>query len=122
MDYKFGHLKEQNVLLVTTRGAYSTTPNTDFLQDMHAAYVEFSCNRILIDYRESVISIDVVTALGRPAIYDSMVGIERPQKVILVFSALNEKYRYFEDVCQNRGWNLVVSDHYDSALKWITEE
>lgn len=122
MKYEFTSLEEHQLLLVLTEGNYSTTANTDFLEAMYSAYAEHSCNKILIDYRKANINIDVAIALERPATYDSLVGAERPRKVALVFAAMNIKYRFFEDVCQNRGWNLQTYDDYDSALDWLTRD
>lgn len=119
MDYSFQTLEEQQALLVNTSGAHRTTADTTFVEDIFAAYSKYGHKKIIIDYRKAQVDIDVVVALGRPAFFDSLVGSSRPEKVVLVFGELNEQYRYFESVCQNRGWNLIVADDYTSALKWL---
>ena len=121
MKYEFEALSEINALLVKTSGTYRTGEDTGFLEDMNKAYAASGSRTILLDCRLSNIHIDVVVALGRPEIYNSLVGTNRPRKVALVFNKMDDRYQYFRNVCQNRGWNVHVYDDYDTAYRWLHE-
>lgn len=118
MDYTFD-LVEGDILQVTTVGNYSLDDNTDFLTAIRDKLDASGATNLLIDYRNSSISFDFLTTFDRPALYESIVGKIRPSKIALIFTSLNDKHSFFEDVCNNRGWNILAFDTFEKGVEWL---
>ena len=121
MNYTFQHIEAHDVLLVNLIGAYAFSDDLHYLRDLHRTYEESCCDRILLDYREADVEIGILEAFGRPDIYESFDVSDRPKKIGIVCRKITENYRFFENVCRNRGWNIRVYDDFNVANRWITD-
>lgn len=121
MTYRLELRKEKDVVYVRASGIRSRETVSSIAHEILDACDKHQVDRVLVNVQELT---------GRLSIFDSfmLVAEEFPKlkrRQILKKAALvdnrerRERFRFFELLAHNRGYNLRIFDDADEALEWI---
>ncbi len=120
MPWTLTHLKEKGIILIQTSGRHQLSGLTDMVKMISEKFREYNCNKCLIDHRKAEIILEITPSYHRTKLY-SEVGFDAETKAAILLKKIADEDRFFEDVCQNRGWNLRVFDDHEAAMSWLEE-
>jgi hypothetical protein len=79
--------------------------------------------QVLTDFREVTSMVTVNKLYELPELYDQ-VGVSRQMSMALLLPVTGhreEDYRFFENVCRNRGYNVRLFNDNEEAVRWLAE-
>jgi hypothetical protein len=121
MPWEVKYMETENIVVILNSGELG---NEDFVAEANEGwrvmqkYQAFSC---LVDDRNYNHPAKVTDLYYLPDLYESL-GIEKKVKVALLFSLDNPvvgDFKFFETVCQNRGYNFRVFYDESEAKSWL---
>lgn len=117
---EFKYLEQEDIVMCQVSGKYEFTQKSDLIEQLNTSMKEHNCKKCIIDYRHSDVILNTFVAYNRPETFQE-IGFDNKAAGAIVFKNLTKECFFYEDVCQNRGWNMKVFDDYDQALKWLKE-
>jgi len=120
MNRDFEYLEDKDIVLLKTSGSYDLTKELDTVREIASKFKEYDCNRCLIDYRKTNIIAETADIYDRPEVYTTL-GYEKSIQVAIVVEELNAAVRFYETVCQNRGWCVRAFDDYNAGIDWLSK-
>ncbi len=121
MTREFRYLEDRDILLLRTLGTYELGAEVKTLEIMATELRKHSCNRCIIDHRNTNVIAKTMESYERSAVYEDLWD-DRTIRTAIVFRELNEDYRFLETVCRNRGWDIRIFDDYDTGIDWLSEQ
>lgn len=118
LEMEFKHLNSSNIVLCNVSGLYEFTSNTQLLEKLVQELSKHQSKKCLIDYRSADVILNVTVSFNRPNKFKEL-GIDNNTKGAVVFKKLTKESLFYENVCQNRGWNMRVFDNYETAMDWL---
>lgn len=118
MPWTLSHLEDKGIILVQTSGKHDLYSLTEMVKVVGEKFREYQCGKCLIDHRKADVSMKTLPSYKRPQLYNE-IGFSHNQKGAILFKELSDDHRFYENACQNRGWNVRVFDDYEEALKWL---
>ncbi len=114
------YLADEDVVLVRTSGTYAFESETETVRAAVAELGARGCARCLFDHRAARVLAESPTVYARPGLYVDL-GLDRGVRGAIVLHEIDDRLRFYEDVCRNRGWDIQVFDDYEAALRWLTD-
>jgi hypothetical protein len=121
MKHELEYLADKDIVLLKTSGSYKFEKEFETIKKALAKLTEHNCKRLLVDHRAANVNSGFINIYERPNVYDD-IGINKFISAACVYSELNSDLRFYEDVCQNRGWNVRVFDDYAAAIEWLLKQ
>jgi hypothetical protein len=111
---------EQRVLTANIAGIYTSKDTSRLIGDLKQNVSRENCKHILIDLLMAEPIFSNFEIFDRPAIYE-MLGFERDYKMAVLVPKLHEDWIFYENVCNNRGFNIKIFTDKKLAEKWLLE-
>lgn len=108
---------DQRILIVTTEGTITAKSADGLVAELGALGLTPGTG-ILLDHRGSTLSVDSADLFNRPKVYEQYADARR-YPVALLFQEVGEPQRFYEMVCQNRGFPMAVFADYEKAMSWL---
>jgi hypothetical protein len=115
---------DDQLLEVAYQGAFGA-------EDLRAATVEIvdvllkkGMLRLLLDCHDAHFNVPTVAVYQLPELYDAK-GLSRQVRAAVVRPQDGyhvEIFEFYEDVCRNRGYFVMLFDDADTARQWLREE
>lgn len=121
MSQKIYYLKDHDVVVFKTSGTYELGKEIPAVRKVMEALRTHNCNKCLTDHRDTHVIADITDAFDRSDLYEEYWG-DRTTSLAVVYKEITDNYRFLEDACRNRGWNLRSFTDYDEALKWLSTQ
>ncbi len=113
--------KKEDFLWVTTTGTRSFKTVVDISADVLKACAEEKVKKVLVDVRALEGALDTLEAYEIPDKY--FPTIRDPNVItraaIVDLKESEDRYRFFETVAQNRGFNLFIFSNPEEAVEWL---
>jgi hypothetical protein len=81
---------------------------------------EHHCNRLLFDHRETNVIARVMGSYDRPVKYQEF-GLDHSARLAILLREASDDMKFYETVCNNRGWQAQLFTDYDAAIAWLTK-
>jgi len=112
----FKHVSDY--LLVKVEGVYQASSNYQVFVDFLARMEQFGVKKALIDYRGGEYQSTLVTAIGRPVIFEQL-NFPRSYSVASVHKEMTEELQFFESLMQNHQYKFKIFTELDEAKAWL---
>ena len=120
MEWELSYQPAEGIIFIKTRGVLEISTATQMRNEGAALIKRHDCKRILLDHSlldDSALS--TMETFDLPKIYDSL-GISRAVKMALVVTPIMKtKLRFYETVCRNNGYSVLLFTDRESALQWL---
>ena len=120
MNREFKYLEDKDIVLVRTSGSYKLEDELETVKKAISLLKEHNCNRCIFDHRATNVIARTMRSYERPKVYKDL-GLDRSVRTAIVYRELNNDYEFYENVCQNRGWDIKIFTDYDAAIDWLSE-
>ena len=119
MPWVIGYDESTRILTITTSDFYDSTVARQMLGELKHALTHHGAHRVLIDQQKAEIRLTFSDLINRTDLYKA-IGIPPSTKTALVFRVIVDDYRFLEDVCVNRGYQLKIFDNFENAVRWLS--
>ena len=120
MEWDLSYQPFEKIIYIKTRGRLEINAATQMRNEGVAQIKQHDCKRIQLDHTlldDSALS--TMEIFDLPKIYDSL-GISRAVKMALVVTPIMKtKLRFYETVCRNNGYSVMLFTDRESALQWL---
>lgn len=120
MEWELTYDPADGILFIQTRGVLESKAATQLRNESVALLKQHDCKRILLDH--SLLEGYALTATeiyDIPKMYDAF-EISRAVRMGLVIApSLIDKLRFYETVCRNNGYSVMLFPDRESALAWL---
>ena len=120
MQYEVRFMEKLDVVVVEVQEKLNIELGKEFMAEAMNLARKHETHKFILDYRKSF-SEDNITALYYAAKNPETFGVTQRDKVAIVFSREQEKYRFFESAIRNIGFNIAVFMDMEDALNWIAK-
>jgi len=110
--------EDDGFVLVKTTGTYVLASEIDTLKKAYLLATTKQCKRLLFDHREAFVSAPTMQSYDRPNVYGE-IGFDRSFKLATLVNEICADLKFYETVCQNRGWQMRVFDDFVNAVDWL---
>ena|SRR5215469_10024233 len=120
METKDGGL----LLEVTYEGTFEAAELRDSTIAIVDALIDKGIQRLVLDCRQAHFNTPTVAVYQLPELYDAK-GLSRQVRAAVVKPHDGyhlEIFEFYEDVCRNRGYFVMLFDDAESARQWLREE
>jgi hypothetical protein len=114
------HDGDMNILIITFSGQYRISDDTEFTRRFMDELRKQKCRGVLFDFSGAKFSVDVLAALERPALYESL-NLDRNIKIAGLFREVTDEVHFIETVLRNRFWKAMVFTSRDEAVQWLRD-
>ena len=121
MAWQLRNLPDQEIILVKCSGSLTYQDFKDQSRDMAVLSEATQVFRILTDHTEMRTRINLADIYEFPKTYREA-GLSGRSKIAVLISTEDTRiddYRFYETVCQNRGYLSKVFFKYEDALEWL---
>ena len=121
MAWQMQNLPEQGIILVKNSGYLTYQDFKDQSRDMAILSEATHVLRILTDHTEMRTCMNMADIYEFPKIYREA-GLSSRSKIAVLISTKDTRiddYKFYEIVCQNRGYLSKVFFKYEDALEWL---
>jgi hypothetical protein len=122
MEWTISFLSDLQIVVIQTHGIADETTSLEMAKSIAKAMAQHQAMRCLVDHSAiSSVSGSVVKTYYRP---DELreVGIPSKVKIAEVVSPIHkEHFGFLENVCRNRGFDFLVFNDQEAAIKWLTK-
>jgi len=115
---EFEYIEDQRVVLCRTFGHYELMNGVELLKELVLWLKKNNCKKCLVDHSAATVSMSTTVSYSRPNEFKNL-GFNNTSSGAIVFKELTQECYFYEDVCQNRGWNVKVFDNYNEAMDWL---
>ena len=119
MDISIECLNGIDVVWIRTSGTYDLGAELETVKRAIQATKDHNCSRLLFDHRETNVIAKVMGAYDRPIKYQEF-GLDRSAKLAILLREIDDDIKFYETVCNNRGWRAQLFTDYDAAVDWLT--
>jgi hypothetical protein len=121
MSYEVTINKEENFLHVQAAGERTLDNILAITHEIMAAYARHGIPKVLVDVREIEGALSTMEGFELPTEHFQKIRDQRIlQKAAIVDRKENEeRFRFFQTVAENRGFNLRVFTDVDEATSWL---
>jgi len=105
---------------IRTADVYDLVGELETVQRAIQVAKSHNCNRLLFDHRETNVVAQVMGAYDRPAKYKEF-GLDRSAKLAILLREVSDDMKFYETVCNNRGWRAQLFTDYHAAVDWLTK-
>jgi hypothetical protein len=116
-------LDEDGIIVSRVWGNLSDDEVVAMYKQIHGVMIESDITRCLSDFREVQSEVSIVKLYELPNLYDE-IGVSRIVKQALLLPLTKHRmrdYKFYEDVCQNHGYNFKLFECPDEARQWLLE-
>jgi hypothetical protein len=111
---------ERKLVLVTAQGSLQHEPLRRMTADVRDAIRQHGAAGVLVDYRQTVSSLEPYEIFERPRILKE-VGFPTTVKVAVLFRILDENTQFLENVYRNKNFPVRVFADESAAVTWLRE-
>jgi hypothetical protein len=119
MEWKISYLSEKDIIHLEVTGGYDAIKGLPVIKAVQAEARRYGCLNWLLDMRATVRYLDTLHLYRRPDVYDDL-NISADVRKALVFDEVGKRERFYETVCRNRGFNILVFSDIGTAISWLT--
>ena len=120
MKYTVDHDRYRGFCVISVSGEHRRPEDSITLQKLASDIrTKDGCNRFLFDMREADIKGDGIKTF-KTGVAPEEKGLDRNFAIALVYSGSMKEHKFMENVLVNRGYNVRVFDHLDTAVEWLT--
>ena len=122
MEWTISYQPEQRVVIIQTQGIADETRTLEMAKSISKSMQEHKSTRCLIDHSAiSSVTGDVIKVYNRPKILRG-IGVPRNIKIAeIVLPDHRAHFGFFETVCRNNGFDLLIFNDRESAIDWLTK-
>jgi len=113
-------MQQPGILLVNLSGLYTPSDSTKLIACMKQNVFWKNCKSIMIDCKKAQIVFKTTELYYRPSLYE-MMGLARDCKTAILVSSIKEDSMFYENVCNNRGFNFKLFVNKELAEKWLLD-
>ena len=120
MEWDLSYQPSEEIIYIRTRGTLEINAATQMRNEGAKLIKRHDCKRILLDH--TLLDKNALTTMETfdlPKIYDAL-GISRAIKMALVVTPnMKTKLKFYETVCRNNGYSVMLFLDRESALEWL---
>lgn len=118
MEMEFEYFADKGIVFCRTNGLYKSENGMTLLIELFNWMNTYESKKCLIDHSNTEVVLNTTTSYDRPHDFKKL-GFSSTACGAIIFKELNKDCYFYEDVCQNRGWNVKVFDNYEKAMNWL---
>ncbi len=109
-----------NVVWIRTSGTYELGAELETVKRAVQTAKNHNCTRLLFDHRQTDVIAKFMRAYDRPIKYEEF-GLDRSAKLAILLREVDDDLKFYETVCNNRGWQVQLFTDYDAAVGWLAK-
>jgi hypothetical protein len=122
MGYEMSIQEKDKYIFLSAQGERTKEDIVEISKKLMEKCVETKKSSVLIDLRGSSSDLSIMQTffLADSELPEFLYGIIK--KVAIIEDEINEKMKFFENVCVNRGYNVKFFTGFEEAEKWLIED
>jgi hypothetical protein len=116
-------LGKDGIIVNRVRGSLDDEEVVTMIGDVYRMMVEADSTRCLSDFQEVHSEVSIQRLYQLPKIYEEM-GIPRKARLAMLLPLTKHRmidYQFYENTCQNAGYNIRLFESSDEARQWLLE-
>src|SRR4030042_3480473 len=120
MKWTISHIPESNTIHIETAGEMTVEGLNQMVKEAKEASKLHNSRLFLVDHRNVLVALNFFDTLNRLRELDAL-GFPMNSRIAQVVPELNlEKFRFFETVSQNRGYQVRLFKDIKLAKEWLS--
>jgi hypothetical protein len=123
MSFKVNFNSEHGIVESIFTGNVAVDDLLSEERDCIALSVKNNANKFLCDASNAIFNMSIVHSFKLEEMYDKE-KLSRTSKIAIIEPSSQDSkdfVRFYETICFNRGWNVMIFSNRQSALKWLHE-
>ena len=120
MNIEFKFLESKGIVVCKVIGGYDFSKKADFILELASEMKKHKSKKCVVDFSNADVIMNTIIFYERPQLFKE-IGFDNMAKGAIVFKTLTKECLFYEDVCQNRGWNMRVFSTFNEALQWLSK-
>ncbi len=122
MKWRMSLIENRTVILIETQGTMTVDSINQLVVETTAFATKHETQYIIVDHRKVTLDLTFMQLFNRPAELDKAKKMRSTRIAEIIPEKYKKEFKFFETVSRNRGYNIMIFDDYDLALKWLHEE
>ena len=121
MPYRIEFLEDKGIVLVESIGELTYKEFVKETQEAQELARKKNTRLFLSDCSRLIVKAGTLELFDFPAMYQR-IGSPKTSKIAVLMSGdttTDKDIRFYETVCQNRGWQVMAFMSRDEAVKWL---
>ena len=120
MKWTISHIPESNTIHIETAGQMTVEVLNQMVEEAIKASELHNSRLFLVDHRKVVVALNFVETFNRPQELSTLRFPKNSQIALVVPESSPEKFRFFETVSRNRGYQVQIFKDIKSAKEWLS--
>ena len=117
-NYTVEYMPDYGIIKVQIKGEFDAQVLSMATSKLVEEISRHDCSQILMDHRDATSKLPIVDLYNRPEIAASL-GIERSNRIAIIYSKEEDDYRFLETVARNKGFMVKIFKDLDEGIKWL---
>ncbi len=117
-NYTVEFMPDYGIIKVQIKGEFDAQVLSMATTKLAEEISRHNCSQILMDHRDATSKLPFVDIYKRPEIGASL-GIQRSNRIAVIYSKGEEDYRFLETVARNQGFMVRIFKDFDEGIRWL---